>query len=292
VSAQRTTGPAFDTIAKVAAGTVVACYVAGLITVSAYLYSVKVSIVDPAALRARFAYTGGGILLLVVVSVGFGALALTFLGARFGPVAPGAPETASRSWDRRQRVVAIAKAVPVALIPWIAISGVLHWAGRIPLSRPDLYGRSLLVWASALIGGGVVMGGVQVLLRPASAGTQPASSRAVGTFLLSSYGLVFLLYFAWLASHDLYPFVATQFGGGRPESIRLVLSGKGAAVAGRFGIGSEGSPAMSDPVCLIWRDKDFVAVRTSQNKIVELDKALLLASQSETSGAGACAPEA
>jgi hypothetical protein len=100
--------------------------------------------------------------------------------------------------------------------------------------------------------------------------------RWIAVVALSIYGLLFLMFYATLVSDYLYPHIPEQFGGGRPEPMRLLLSSDGATQAASLGVTTCGGTMLSCRVSLIWRGDDFVAVRTDKGRIVELDKSLVL----------------
>lgn len=233
---------------------------------------------DPSALRARFAYTGAGILLIVATSVGCFLLAL-FLIRTIREAAP----TGGR------RVLRVAMAAVVALLPLAAVTALLRWEGQIPFANSSLYGRAFALWVNAVVGGGAALAATAALFRQAPRPGKRVVPRWIAVLALSTYGLVFLAFYSALVSRHLYPVMPEQFGGGRPQAVRLLLSRDGSELAPRLGLPMCGGPPVSCRVSVIWRGEDFIAVRTPSREVVELDKSLVLgarpASNSGTSAA-------
>jgi hypothetical protein len=272
--------PSLETVAKGIAATVVGCYIAGLLTVSGYLYRSGVSFSDPSALKARFVYTGAVVLLIVVASVGFFLVGLGI--GRGRPVRPRiqfsqarTKASPSRSLGARQLAVATA----VSLLPCLALVAVLRWVGGMSFVNVSLYSHALFMWAWAVGGGVAAVAALTALFGTAPEEVERKVPRWTAVLALSTYGLVFLVVLTTIVSSYLYPLIPEQFGGGRPRSVHLVLSREGARLAPRLGILPSGSPSVSSKVSLIWEDGDYLAVRTRQREIVQLNKALVLAAQ-------------
>jgi hypothetical protein len=274
--------PSLETVAKAVAATVVGCYIAGLLTVSGYLYRNGVSFSDPSALKARFVYTGAVVLLIVVASVGF---FLAGLGIGRGrPVRPRIQFSQARTEPRSRRSLGawrLAAAAAVSLLPCLTLVAVLRWVGDMSFVNVSLYSHSLFMWAWAVGGGVAAVAALTALFGTAPEEVERKVPRWTAVLAFSTYGLVFLVVLTTIVSAYFYPLIPEQFGGGRPRPVHLLLSQEGAKVAPRLGILPTGTPARSSKVSLIWEDTDYLAVRTKRREIVQLNKTLVLAAQPE-----------
>jgi hypothetical protein len=270
LSSAKDAPPSLETTVKVAASLAVACYVGGLVTVSSYLYREGVSLVDPSALRARFAYTGAGVLLLLSTTVALGLLGLGIArGHNWRP-------TRGRDAPPRPSVAGRVAGCALVLLPFVGLICLLHWGGDVPFADGSLYPQAFSLWTVATVGGGAALASAVALFRRSPDAGDKGIPRWVAVAGLSIYALLFLVFYATLVSDYLYPRIPEQFGGGRPEPTRLLLSPEGVERAGDLGITACGGSSLSCRVFLIWRGDDFVAVRTRDGTTVELEKSLIL----------------
>jgi hypothetical protein len=254
-----------ETASKIAAASVVAAYVVGLLTVSTYLHRNGVVLDDPTAFRGRFIYTGAsvlGVILLSTVAVSF-ALTLWGYAAVGEQVAPDLYGDGERPHRRMW-------AVAVALLPVGLLVVLLRAGGEVSWSDSALYWDSLALCASGAVGGLAALMGLI-----AAFGVRTRLRRWLIAIGLAFYGASFLMLMIVFASEALYSRIPQQFGGGAAEPIQLHFAPGARQAALQLGVPLVGDTNMSADLRVLFTSSHYTIVQLPNKKIVQLKESLI-----------------
>jgi hypothetical protein len=268
-----------EAYAKILGTLGVLIYVAGLFTVNFHL--AQYGIAEYALLRVRYLLAGGWACLALV----FSGLGPAIVLSRTDLTPPGSPW--SWLWVRKKALQVLALWLP-PLAGWLFIFHRIQMSGH--HERPWIFsslGETLFL---ILVSVPPCMLAVALLTWPAGSGGKSAaeatnSNSSVGlehrpsalipailvfSFLAGSgaFGILFLQFFAV----DVYPNIPGEYGGGRPERARLLVSGATRNNLKSLGLPLPPGSLVTFPLEVLHMTDQMVLVKTSIGNIIDVDR--------------------
>jgi len=71
-----------------------------------------------------------------------------------------------------------------------------------------------------------------------------------------------------------YPRIPSQFGGGRPEEVQLIIEGDKTASIKQLGIPIPVGSTITEPVQLLYQGSEVYILRLRDQRVVQIDKRL------------------
>ena len=258
---------AVEQVGKFIAGLAIALYILGLLSVNGYLLGLGVS--DFSLVRARFIYTGA----LEILTLAFGYFLPIVTYRKVRHIYRTVP-TPFRSWRLHLFApifIASSIIIPVSFIA-LALS-----VGTDNLKASELFYGFYIVSAGLIAG----ILATKSLDRIEETRHQEAFNRntamAIEIVSLWAIGVLYAGVFMYLA----YPRIPVQFGGGRPQDTRLLLTQEALDGAKELGLPIAGTSRLTDQVKLMYEGSDSYVIRLDNGSIVQLKRNLVAGSLTE-----------
>jgi len=249
-------------------------YVVGLFTVNDYLYQIGVT--DFAVLRVQFVVTG----FLTVICMFVPAYLFVCVIATWNRVLEFARPTWKRPFPRDAEGRFVAGPGPALLefLAFLVIFGaIVIISPKVELQSPLFkrlpHGGTLLVVAELVL---LLMLGHRS--RRVNDGVTWFSRRNEMTLFFGAVAFFAFLLFDTFAS-SIYPNVPSQFGGGKPRPIQIVIAADSVEIANHTIPGIFDAKGVSIQLDLLWETSDYLVVRqrdTPNGSIGQIDRDIVI----------------
>jgi hypothetical protein len=254
-----------DDVGKYGAIAALVCYVVGLVTVNAYLFQLGAS--DFTVLRTRFILTGFIVFLSIFI--------LFFVVKSFAVSISYARGRSSSQVRGNRRLGNVERWLPLMLLVSICLL-IFSWLLLEATSRPMTLDASIIDAAVVLLT--IDSPIIYVLSRSEQKHKIDFAQTGFDWFLESITGILalgaFLIYISFFATF-VYPSIPQQFGGGRPQEVRLIVSNDVGTLFGARGLDILESEFVSKPLDLLWETDTMYIVRIADDveaNVLHVDK--------------------
>jgi hypothetical protein len=258
---------AVEQVGKFIAGLAIALYILGLLSVNGYLLGLGVS--DFSLVRARFIYTGS--LEILTLAFGYFLPIVTYKKVRhlYRTIPPSL-----RSWRLHlfgPVFIACSIVIPVLFIS-LALS-----VGTDSLKGSEVFYGFCIVNAGLITG---IFAAIQLNRIGETRHRQAFERNTAMALAIVSLCAIGVLY-AWVFMYLAYPRIPVQFGGGRPQDTRLLLTEEALDGAKELGLPIAGTSRLTDQVKLMYEGSDSYVIRLDNGSIVQLKRNLIAGSLAE-----------
>lgn len=243
--------PRLEHLIQVIAIVTAGLYLIGLITVNVYLF--RMGITDFEILRFRYILTGAMIVGVIVIMLLL--IALVSLGIR-ETILRLNNEGDDYSAARRRAIKA-----QMGIVVLLLISGLyLAYHHYVSFNLP--FFDALIWFVFAPLGGTFILVWLLMEALPEGSRKRPGiTGSIIGSFVTSLFMLGVTVDFV---ANTIYASVPQQFGGGRPQTVQILVNPNMAQSVSQLLpsiFHSSPQPGQSEPVDLIWENDDYYIVR-------------------------------
>jgi hypothetical protein len=261
----------FERIGKIGAALAGLLYATGLLTVNAYLYQLGISEFD--LLKAKYIYTGALVLSPIVFCTLAPFFAVHMYRSERAKKSDPSPKSRISKFLNPNPGPAGAwqQAVVWPTIPYVVFLGV---AVAMDDMRAEYLWKVLIFYIASLMTGIMAYGTFALLTERNPIKRDP--SKPPPSRIIAFGGVLFFVgYFAWylnLFTKNVYPRIPEQFGGGRPRLVQLLVKKEMLEEAKQLGFPASKDRSLSEPVWLLFEDKDVYVLRTPDSRVVQLNR--------------------
>lgn len=258
--ASKTTG--IDLAIKLLGGLVALLYVTGVVTVNTYLYKLGVSNFD--LLKPRFVFTGAIVIMSIV-----GTYLCVFQATKgLHAIINSFRNTISGTMNHWTDHFTYCLLLIIGPFVWFSILTTWNsWA----LTKHNVW-HSLSFYALALLVGGPAHLAIAICRGKPEKEREMEDAKWFIALTAALFSVIVSASFITKFATEIYPRVPEQFGGGRPQTVKILLDKQFETPIGTLGIQFEDEQGLSKPVKVLFDGENTLVIEGPRNEIIQLDK--------------------